>query len=124
MKFTATTALLALLTSTVSGAVLPRAGTRTVVLTNESSGHGQAADIPTTGQDVNVQDTYPDLFNPFRIDSIMITAGVVSGARCTLHGRLGDHRPITLAEVNGEKNYAKVPQGTGVVPGSLEINCV
>ncbi|KAL4917344.1 hypothetical protein BDW62DRAFT_183923 [Aspergillus aurantiobrunneus] len=124
MKFLATTAL-ALLATSVSAVSIPRqAGVRTVVLTNEASGHGQAADIPTDGVDVSVPATYPQLFNPFRIDSVMITSGVVSGALCKLHGLTPAGTAVDLAEVNGEKNYAKFNKDIPVVPETLQINCV
>jgi hypothetical protein len=74
--------------------------------------------------DVSVPATYPDLFNPFRIDSVQITSGVVSGAYCKLHGTSPKGAPVVLAEVNGEKNYAKYNKNVAVKPESLKINCV
>ncbi|KAL5340441.1 hypothetical protein BJX70DRAFT_396692 [Aspergillus crustosus] len=126
MKFILTTALLALASAaTTTAAALPRAASfRTVVLTNEYSGRGQPADIKTDGVDVSVPATYPDLFNPFRIDSVQITSGVVAGAYCKLHGTGPKGEKVVLAEVNGQKNYAKYNKDVAVKPESLKINCV
>ncbi|KAL2851114.1 hypothetical protein BJY01DRAFT_245054 [Aspergillus pseudoustus] len=126
MKFTITTAVLAVLASSVSAASIPRTGSRTVVLTNEYSGHGTPGVIPTTGADVSVKATYPGVYNPtFRVDSVMITSGVVSGAKCTIHGTTSAGQPTgTLVEVNGERNYARFPSNADFVPESLQINCV
>ncbi|CBF78844.1 predicted protein [Aspergillus nidulans FGSC A4] len=128
MRFFTTTALFALLaTSTLANPIEIRqaANTRTVTLTNENSGHGQSSDIPTDGVDVAIPPRYPDLYSPtFRVDSVMITAGVVEGAKCVVSGnRVSDNAPVTLVTVDGRKNYAKFPQGVAK-PESLKINCV
>ncbi|KAL4781281.1 hypothetical protein BJX76DRAFT_360060 [Aspergillus varians] len=124
MKFIATTAL-ALLASSVSAASIRRAeGFRTVVLTNEQSGHSQAADIPTDEIPVSVPDTYPELYNPFHVDSVIISSGVVPGALCRLYGNTLDGTHVDLVEVNSEHNYAKFPQDVEVDPQSLKIFCV
>ncbi|KAL4944950.1 hypothetical protein BDV06DRAFT_185968 [Aspergillus oleicola] len=123
MKFTAAS-ILALLATSATAVSIPRQSTRTVVFTNEQSGRGQAANIPTNGVDVSVPANYPDLFNPFHVDSVMITSGVVSGALCKVHGTNAQGQPVDVLQVNGERNYAKFPQDTGVVPESLKINCV
>ncbi|KAL4931790.1 uncharacterized protein BDV17DRAFT_288374 [Aspergillus undulatus] len=122
MKFT-TTAILALVAS-ASAVALPRQSSRTVVFTNEQSGVGQPADIPTDGVDVSVPDNYPKLFNPFHVDSVMITRGVVSGALCKVHGTSSTGQPVDVLQVTGERNYARWPKDLDVVPASLEINCV
>ncbi|KAI9369913.1 hypothetical protein BJX61DRAFT_545117 [Aspergillus egyptiacus] len=126
MKFTIPTTLFALVLSSANALSIPRStDVRTVTFTNEFSGRGQSADIPATGVDVSVKDTYPTLFNPeYRIDSVMITSGVVSGAYCVVHGSSSAGAPVTVLEVNGEKNYAKFPKDVDVVPESLKINCV
>ncbi|KAL3471586.1 hypothetical protein BJX99DRAFT_237095 [Aspergillus californicus] len=55
----------------------------------------------------------------------MITSGVVSGALCKLHGLTTPAgAAVELAEVNGEKNYAKVNKDVPIIPESLKINCV
>ncbi|KAL2862518.1 uncharacterized protein BJX67DRAFT_385540 [Aspergillus lucknowensis] len=125
MKFIASTAILALVAS-ASAASIPRsAGTRTVVLTNEYSGHGQAADIATDGVDVSVKANYPDLYEPtFRVDSVMITSGVVPGALCKVHGKTPDGHPIDLVQVDGQHNYAKFPKDKPFIPATLKLNCV
>ncbi|KAL2811400.1 hypothetical protein BJX63DRAFT_433408 [Aspergillus granulosus] len=125
MKFTITTAVLALLASSVSAASIPRSGSRTVVLTNEYTGRGTPGVIPTTGADLSVKDTYPGVYTPsFRVDSVMITSGVVTGAKCTIHGKTAAGAPTTLVVVDGQRNYARFPSGADFVPESLKINCV
>ncbi|KAL4881665.1 hypothetical protein BJY04DRAFT_218106 [Aspergillus karnatakaensis] len=124
MKFIISTALLALATATSAVSIPRAAAVRTVVFTNEYSGRGQAADIPTTGVDVSVPASYPLLYNPFRIDSVQITGGVVSGAYCKVHGTSTAGQPVVVAEVNGERNYAKLNQDVQVRGQSLKINCV
>ncbi|KAL4767937.1 hypothetical protein BDW60DRAFT_226046 [Aspergillus nidulans var. acristatus] len=129
MKFFTTTALFALLATSTTLAnpieIRQAPNTRTVTLTNENSGHGQSSDIPTNGVDVAIPPRYPDLYNPtFRVDSVMITAGVAEGAKCVVSGnRVSDNSPVTLVTVDGRKNYAKFPQGVAK-PESLKINCV
>ncbi|KAL4998505.1 hypothetical protein BDV10DRAFT_185118 [Aspergillus recurvatus] len=131
MKFFTTTAaaLMALLATSTTLAnpieIRQAPNTRTVALTNENSGHSQSSDIPTNGVDVAIPPRYPDLYNPtFRIDSVMITAGVVAGAKCVVSGnRVSDNSPVTLVTVDGQRNYAKFPQGVAK-PESLKINCV
>ncbi|KAL3455068.1 hypothetical protein BJX64DRAFT_295410 [Aspergillus heterothallicus] len=125
MKFTIATAVLAVLASSVSAAPSPRAGSRTVVLTNEYTGHGTPAAIPTTGADLSVKATYPDVYVPtFRVDSVMITSGVVAGAKCTIHGKTKAGKPTTLVTVDGQRNYARFPSGSDFVPETLKINCI
>ncbi|KAJ0413095.1 hypothetical protein BJY00DRAFT_320123 [Aspergillus carlsbadensis] len=128
MKFTLSTAIFALLTTSISAASIPleaRTGSRTVVLTNEFSGRGTPGVIPTTGADLSVQATYPDVYVPsFRVDSVMITSGVVTGARCVINGKTRAGAPVQLVEVNGERNYARFPKDADFVPESLQINCV
>ncbi|KAL4962032.1 uncharacterized protein BDV14DRAFT_179171 [Aspergillus stella-maris] len=124
MKFTAASILALLATSASAASLLPRQSTRTVVFTNEQSGRGQAANIPTNGVDVSVPANYPQLFNPFHVDSVMITSGVVSGALCKVHGTNAAGARVDVLQVNGERNYARFPQDTGVVPSTLKINCV
>ncbi|KAL4976885.1 hypothetical protein BDW66DRAFT_159322 [Aspergillus desertorum] len=131
MKFFTTTAaaFLALLATSTALAnpieIRQAPNTRTVALTNENSGHSQSSDIPTNGVNVAIPPRYPDLYNPtFRIDSVMITAGVVDSAKCVVSGnRVTDNSPVTLVTVTGQKNYAKFPQGVAK-PESLKINCI
>jgi len=123
MKFITSTAV-ALLAASASALTIRSEGSRTVVFTNEQSGHGQAADIPTNNHPVSVKASYPELFNPFHVDSVMITGGVVEGANCKVSGNNDNGHWIQVLEVNGRKNYAKFPQDTGVNPDSLSISCV
>ncbi|KAL2794619.1 hypothetical protein BJX66DRAFT_337759 [Aspergillus keveii] len=128
MKFTITTALLTLLATSISAASIPleaRAGSRTVVLTNEYTGRGTPGVIPTTGADLSVKGTYPAVYVPsFRVDSVMITSGVVTGAKCVIKGKTRAGKPVQLVEVNGERNYARFPKDADFVPETLQINCV
>ncbi|KAL4886870.1 hypothetical protein BJY04DRAFT_176732 [Aspergillus karnatakaensis] len=101
------------------------AGSRTVVFTNEQSGRGTSAVIPTTGKDVSVKAAYPAVYAPsFQVDSVMITSGVVEGAYCKVHGTTKKGKRVILVEVDGRKNYAKFPKDKEFVPESLKINCV
>lgn len=123
MKFITSTAV-ALLAASASALTIRSDGSRTVVFTNEQSGHGQAADIPTNNHPVSVKANYPELYNPFHVDSIMITSGVVEGANCKVTGKNAQGHWIDVVSVNGRQNYAKFPQDTGVVPHTLNIACV
>ncbi|KAL2822790.1 hypothetical protein BDW59DRAFT_149172 [Aspergillus cavernicola] len=126
MKSFISTAVFTLLAASSATAVsLPRTTVRTVVFTNEMTGHGEAADIPTTGLDVSVKDTYPALFDPvYRIDSVLISAGLLAGAKCNVHASSADGVDVALAEVNNERNYAKIPTDTPFVPETLQVQCV
>ncbi|KAL4874986.1 hypothetical protein BJY04DRAFT_224497 [Aspergillus karnatakaensis] len=125
MKFIIPTTFVALLATSASAASIPRSEPlATVVLTNESSGRSQSSNIAIDGRDLNVAAGFPALFNPFGIDSIVITGNLAANPRCTIHGKLHDGTSVALASVNPKKNYAKLEKVEHLDANSLKLNCV
>ncbi|KAL4903073.1 hypothetical protein BDW74DRAFT_157369 [Aspergillus multicolor] len=130
MKFFTTAAVLALLSLATAAPVdvdlsERQSNTRTVALTNEFTGGSQSSAIPTNGVNQAMPPRYPDRYNPtFRVDSVMITSGVVAGAKCTISGNRVDNGAfVELVTVDAQKNYARFPQGVAK-PETLVIKCV